>query len=396
MIYDRIMVRYGELSTKGRNKMDFIKLLATNIRKKLVEHFDGFKIETRYDHIYVVVGENNPYEMVKMLQEVSGINSLTIVKRIEKDIETIKKTALDMVIAKGGKTFKVKAKRSDKTFPVISDQINRLVAKEILINTNLKVDVKKPDFELGIEVRSEGTYLFFETFKGAGGYPLGIGGKVLMMISGGIDSPVAAYLLMKRGISVECIHFASPPYTSSGVIDKIVDLLKTLSNFQENIRLHIVPFTAIQEAIHDHVDESYSITVLRRMMFRISAKIAAKRKCQAIATGESIGQVSSQTLKSMRVINEVTNMPVIRPLVIFDKNEIIKLARKIKTYEISIRPYEDCCTIFRPQHSKTKPNYQSTIWLEQKFDFEKMVIDAIENTESLIISANIGNLRDKH
>jgi thiamine biosynthesis protein ThiI len=282
----------------------------------------------------------------------------------------------------------VRSKRSDKTFSIISDEINRIVAKEILSNTKLKVDVKKPELTIGIEVRQEGAYLFLETFKGAGGYPLGIAGKILMMMSGGIDSPVAAYLLMKRGVSLECIHFASPPYTSGGVIDKINDLLKLLAHYQESIRLHVVPFTKLQEAIYDHVDESYAITVMRRMMYRISTDIANIRKCQAIANGESIGQVASQTLRSMRVINEVTNMPVIRPLVTYDKNDIIRIAKQIKTYEISIRPYEDCCTIFRPQNPRTKPNYKSTLWLENQFDFEGLIVEAINSTESIIISAN--------
>ncbi|MDY0345633.1 MAG: tRNA uracil 4-sulfurtransferase ThiI [Bacilli bacterium] len=388
MIYDRIMVRYGELSTKGRNKMDFVKLLAVNIRKKLTENFSEVKLETRFDHIYVLVADYDPYLIIKELQEVSGINSLTLVSKIEKDIEQIKKCALEMVVNEEASTFKVRSKRSDKTFSIISDEINRIVAKEILSNTKLKVDVKKPELTIGIEVRQEGAYLFLETFKGAGGYPLGIAGKILMMMSGGIDSPVAAYLLMKRGVSLECIHFASPPYTSGGVIDKINDLLKLLAHYQESIRLHVVPFTKLQEAIYDHVDESYAITVMRRMMYRISTDIANIRKCQAIANGESIGQVASQTLRSMRVINEVTNMPVIRPLVTYDKNDIIRIAKQIKTYEISIRPYEDCCTIFRPQNPRTKPNYKSTLWLENQFDFEGLIVEAINSTESIIISAN--------
>jgi thiamine biosynthesis protein ThiI len=385
------MVRFGELSTKGRNKMAFIKLLATNISKKLSEDFSDFKIETRYDHIYVVVNNNDPHAMIEALQEVSGINSLTLVVKVAKDIETIKATALEMIKSQEAVTFKVRAKRSDKNFPIISDEINRQVAKEILINSNLKVDVKNPDLTVGIEVRDEGCYLFLETFKGAGGYPLGIAGKVLMMISGGIDSPVAAYLLMKRGILIECVHFASPPYTSSAVVDKVVDLLKVLAHYQTNIRLHIVPFTKIQEAIHDSIDESYAITVMRRMMYRLSEKLANINKCLAIANGESIGQVASQTLRSIRVINEVTNLTVLRPLVTYDKNDIIKIAKQIKTYDISIRPFEDCCTIFHPQNPRTKPNFKSTIWLEEKLPFEEMIAEAIDNTKSVLIKAESDN-----
>ena len=392
MKYDRIMVRFGELSTKGRNKMNFIKLLAVNIRKRLAEDFIDIKLEIRYDHIYIIVNDHDPYALVTALQDVSGINSLTIVCKVEKDIDIIKATALEMVQEKQDQTFKIRSKRSDKNFPIISEEMNRVVAKEILMKTSLKVDVNNPDLSIGIEVRDEGAYLFLETFKGAGGYPLGIAGKVMMMISGGIDSPVAAYLLMKRGVSIECVHFASPPYTNTAVIDKVIDLLKALAHYQEKIVLHIVPFTKIQEAIYDAVDESYAITIMRRMMYRISEKLAMIRKCQAIANGESIGQVASQTLRSMRVINEVTNLTVIRPLVTYDKNDIIKIAKQIKTYDISIRPFEDCCTIFHPQNPRTKPNYKSTLWLEEKFNYEQLVIEAINNTKSLQISTESDEL----
>ncbi|NCA97106.1 MAG: tRNA 4-thiouridine(8) synthase ThiI [Bacteroidia bacterium] len=393
MKYDRIMVRYGELSTKGRNKMDFIKLLATNIRKKLSEDFDDFYLETRYDHIYIVFHDNDPHEMIEKLQEVSGINSLTLVTTTEKHIDVITKTALEMVQELEASTFKVQAKRSDKRFPIISDEINRLVAKTILGNTSLKVNVREPDLTIGIEVRDEAAYLFLDTYKGAGGYPLGIAGKVMMMVSGGIDSPVAAYLLMKRGVSVECIHFASPPYTNTAVVDKVVDLLRTLTTYQTRIRLHIVPFTKIQEAIYDNVDESYTITIMRRMMFRIAEKLASKRKCQAIASGESIGQVASQTLGSMRVINEVTNMTVIRPLITYDKNEIIALAKRIKTYDISIRPFEDCCTIFHPHNPKTRPNFQATLMWEEKFSFDDLIFEAVKETTSVIVSSDDDDLQ---
>ncbi len=392
MKYDRIMVRFGELSTKGRNKMNFIKLLAVNIRKRLAEDFIDIKLEIRYDHIYIIVNDHDPYALVRALQDVSGINSLTIVCKVEKDIDIIKSTALEMVVDKQNQTFKIRSKRSDKNFPIISEEMNRVVAKEILMKTSLKVDVKNPDLSIGIEVRDEGAYLFLETFKGAGGYPLGIAGKVMMMISGGIDSPVAAYLLMKRGVSIECVHFASPPYTNTAVIDKVIDLLKTLAHYQEKIHLHIVPFTKIQEAIYDTVDESYAITIMRRMMYRISEKLAMIRKCQAIANGESIGQVASQTLRSMRVINEVTNLTVIRPLVTYDKNDIIKIAKLIKTYDISIRPFEDCCTIFHPQNPRTKPNFKSTLWLEEKFNYEQLVTEAINNTKSLQITTESDEL----
>ena len=292
---------------------------------------------------------------------------------------------MELVKLDEGKTFKVNCKRSDKSFPLISEQIIRSVAPVILKNTSLKVDVHNPDINLSIEVREEGTYIFTKSFPGAGGYPLGIAGKGMLMLSGGIDSPVAAYLLMKRGVKIECIHFASPPYTQMGVIYKLEDILSKLNAYQPSIRLHIIPFTKIQEAIYDNVPESYCITIMRRMMYRLASKLAASRNCPVIANGESVGQVASQTLQSIKVINEVTNTPVIRPCATLDKIEIIALSKKIDTYEISIRPYEDCCTIFTPKNPKTAPNFDECVKFEKKFDYESLINEALANIEVKII-----------
>ena len=388
MNYDHIMVRFGELNTKGKNKKEFIRILATNIKSALKE-WPELTIETRYDHIYV--GLNNlPYEPVmERLQDVSGIHALSLVYRSEKDVDIVKENALALIREEEGKTFKVKVKRGDKTFPLISDEITRIVAGHILRNSpNLKVDVHNPDILLSIEVRNEATYIFTKSVLGAGGYPLGVGGKTMHMLSGGIDSPVAAYLMMKRGVSIECIHFASPPYTQMGVIYKLEDLLKVLNKYQPRIRLHIIPFTKIQEAIYDNAPESYCITIMRRMMFRLADALAKRRNCPVISSGESIGQVASQTLQSMHVINEVTNTPVIRPLATTDKVEIIKLSKKIGTYDISIRPYEDCCTIFTPKAPKTMPHLDEAEEFEKKFDYESLIKEALANIEVKIISSN--------
>ena len=380
MNYDRIMVRFGELSTKGKNKKDFIRLLGQNIKRALKEYED-IQLDVRFDHIYVILNGVDYHEVLDVLEDISGIQSLSLVHKCEKDIEVIKHDALELIKEEKGKTFKVKCKRSDKTFPLISDQITRLVAGEILRNTELKVDVHDPDITLAIEVRQEGTYISCATFLGAGGYPLGIGGKTMHMLSGGIDSPVAAYLMMKRGMTIECIHFASPPYTQMGVIYKLEDLLHVLNKYQAKIRLHIIPFTKIQETIYDNADESYCITIMRRMMYRLAERLAKRRNCPVISNGESIGQVASQTLQSLHVINAVTNMPIIRPCATMDKLEIIKISEKIKTYEISIRPYEDCCTIFTPHNPKTAPNLQEVEKFEAKFDYESMIEEAIRNVE---------------
>ena len=384
MKYDHIMVRFGELSTKGKNKSEFIRALAKNIKGALKE-FNGIEIITRYDHIYVKLNDNEPEKIIDVLQDVSGIQGLSLVLKTNEDIKNLRNVCLELIKQESGKTFKVHAKRANKTYPMISDQINREIAKVILQNTALKVDVHNPDILVSIEIRDEGAYVFTHTYKGCGGYPLGVGGKIMHMLSGGIDSPVAAYLLMKRGITIECIHFASPPYTNVGVIEKLKDLLGKLNKFQPEIRLNIIPFTKIQEEIYKQCDESYAITVMRRMMFRLADRLAKRRRCKAISSGESVGQVASQTLDSMNVINAVTNMPVLRPVVCYDKDDIITLARKIDTFDISIRPFEDCCTIFAPKSPKTKPAMEKVKEFEDKWDYQSMIDEAIKNVEVIYI-----------
>lgn len=384
MNYDHIMVRFGELSTKGKNKITFIRTLFANIKHALKDNKNlGF--EQRYDHIYVLLNGEDPEPVLTRLQDVSGIWALSLVHKCQTDLATIKKDSLELIKKEEGKTFKVKCKRGNKSFPMVSDEILRHVAGHILANTDLKVDVHNPDIMLSIELRDEGTYIFTKTIPGAGGYPLGVAGKAMMMISGGIDSPVASYLLMKRGVTIECIHFASPPYTSEAVIYKLQDLLTTLNKYQPRIRLHIVPFTKLQEAIYENTSESYAITLMRRMMFRLATILAKRRNCPIIASGESLGQVASQTMQSMNVINEVTNMPVIRPCVTMDKMEIISISKKIGTYDISIRPYEDCCTIFAPKNPKTSPSLDDVLHFEEKFDYVSLINEAIVNTEVKII-----------
>ena len=386
--YDHIMIRFGELNTKGKNKKEFIRILASNIKNALKD-WPELSFDVCYDHIYV--GLNNiAYEpVVERLQDVSGIHAMSLVYRTTKELEDIKENALKLIEEEQGQTFKVKVKRGDKTYPLISDEITRIVAGHILKNNtkHLKVDVHNPEILLSIEVRNEASYIFCKTFMGAGGYPLGVGGKTMHMLSGGIDSPVAAYLMMKRGVSIECIHFASPPYTQMGVIYKLEDILKVLNRYQPRIRLHIVPFTKIQEAIYDNAPESYCITLMRRMMFRLADALAKRRNCPVISSGESIGQVASQTLQSMHVINAVTNTPVIRPLATTDKIEIIEISRKIGTYDISIRPYEDCCTIFTPKAPKTMPHMDEVEEFEKKFDYETLIKEALANIEVKIITS---------
>ena len=382
--YDRIMIRFGELSTKGKNKKDFIRVLYNNIKRSLKE-FPSLSFELRFDHIYVILNDEDYEPVLNRLKEISGIQGLSLVFKCEKDIDVIKESCLELIKLEEGKTFKIECKRSDKRFPLISDQIKRIVAGNILKNTQFRVDVHNPDILLSIEIHDEGAYIFSSTVLGCGGYPLGVGGKTMHMLSGGIDSPVAAYLMMKRGISIECIHFASPPYTQQAVIYKLEDLLKVLTKYQPQIRLHIVPFTKLQEAIYQNSDESYAITLMRRMMYRLATRLAARRKCPVISTGESVGQVASQTLQSIKVINEVTNTPIIRPCATMDKLDIIKLSKKIGTYDISIRPYEDCCTIFTPKNPKTSPHLDDCLKFEEKFNYEELIEEAVRNVEVKII-----------
>ena len=384
LTYDHIMVRFGELSTKGKNKKDFIRILSVNIKHSLSD-YPLLKLETRYDHIYVHLNGQEYEPIISRLQDISGIQGLSLVCKVDKDVNAIKNASLELIKQEEGKTFKVKVKRSDKRFPIHSEEITRMVAPVILKNTNLKVDVHNPDILLNIEVRDEGAYIFVKTYPGAGGYPLGVAGKTMHMLSGGIDSPVAAYLMMKRGVTIECIHFASPPYTQEAVIYKLEDILRKLNRYQARIRLQIVPFTKLQEAIYDHVPESYCITLMRRMMYRLAERLAKRRNCIVISNGESIGQVASQTLQSIKTINEVTNMPVIRPCATMDKLEIISLSKKIDTYEISIRPYEDCCTIFTPKAPKTAPKLEQVEEFEKLFDYESLINEALGNIEVKII-----------
>ena len=386
--YDHIMVRFGELSTKGKNKKDFINALAINIKNALKEYKD-LVFDVRYDHIYIELNGTDYKPVMDRLTEISGIHALSLVHKCDKDIEVIKEHALELFKLEKGKTFKIVTKRSDKTYPLISDQINRLIATHFFKNVpDIKVDVHNPDIQLGIEIRAEAAYIFATTIEGAGGYPLGVGGKSMHLLSGGIDSPVAAYLMIKRGIQIECIHFASPPYTQMAVIYKLEDLLKKLNRYQPRIRLHIVPFTKIQEAIYDNAPECYCITIMRRMMYRLATMLAVRRHCPVISSGESLGQVASQTLQSINVINEVTRLPVIRPLACSDKLDIIKISKKIDTYDISIRPYEDCCTIFTPKSPKTQPKLDEVEKLEEMFDYGSLIEEAFNNIEVKIIDSS--------
>lgn len=383
MNYDSLMIHYGELSTKGLNKKAFINTLYLNTCHA-VKKLD---VKVSYTRDFILIKLNDtPYEdVLALVQEVPGIQRISLVAKVEKDIELIAKAAVELLAAEEGKKFKVDVHRVDKAFPMRSYDATCYIADAILKNTDKKVDLHDYDILLKVAIRNDFAYLSCHDYPGLGGYPLGMNGKVMHLLSGGLDSPVAAYSLLRRGIGIECIHFASPPYTSAAVIDKLEDILKELNTYQRNIKLNIIPFTKIQEAIYANVPEPYCITIMRRMMMRLAVGLAKKHHCLAISTGESIGQVASQTLHSIQVINEVTNFPVLRPLSTEDKVSIIETSKKINTYEISIRPYEDCCTIFKPKKPKTMPSLNESKEYESRFDFETMIEEALANVETLYI-----------
>ncbi len=380
---DMIMVHYGELGTKGENRKLFIRQLNHNIREAL-SSFLGVSVSSDHDHTYITLTENNEKEVLSRLQDISGIQRLSTVYKSKKEIDDICATALELIRKEKGKTFKVEAKRADKTYPLDSYGIAREVGGYILEHTDLMVDVHNPDIRLSVDLRKDAAYCSAHSYHGAGGYPLGMNGKVMMLLSGGIDSPVASYLLLRRGIRLECIHFAAPPYTSSAVLTKLEDIIKALSLYQKEIKLNIIPFTKLQEAIYANVDEPYCITIMRRMMMRIATSLAKTDHCLGVATGESIGQVASQTLDSMIAINDVTNYPIIRPLATSDKIDIINIAKRIGTYDISIRPYEDCCTIFAPKKPKTKPKIDECLDYEKKWDYESMIQDCLKDVTQVL------------
>lgn len=384
--YDHILIRYGELSLKGKNRNQFIKQLLRNVKQAL-SAYPKLEYQSGHDRMIILLNGEDAKSVSHRLESVFGISSFSLAVKVDSDLDTIVETCYELMSKETPGTFKVVARRNDKTFGYSSDEINRAVATKILKNTDWKVDVHNPDVKVLVEVRKGVTYIMSDRIAGAGGYPVGVGGKAMVLLSGGIDSPVAAYLMMKRGVSIECVHFAAPPYTSVQAQEKVMTLAKKLTLAQGEIKVHVVPFTHLQLAIYQHADESYAITLMRRMMMRIATGLAQKQHCQAIASGESVGQVASQTLESMQTINAVTNMPVIRPVVCMDKVEIIDLAKKIDTYDTSILPFEDCCTIFEPKNPATKPKIERCLRYEETWDYESMVQDCIDQAETIVVKA---------
>jgi thiamine biosynthesis protein ThiI len=383
--YDHILIRYGELSLKGKNRKNFIRKLLDNTKKAL-SGFSKLEYDAGFDRMFIYLNGEDPDAVAKIVGTIFGISSYSLAIKTKPDMDAILEAVKDCIDLNKPGTFKIQARRHDKMFPVVSDEINRKAATVILKNSDWKVDVHHPDVTILIEVREDAAYIMSHKLKGAGGYPVGIGGRAMVMLSGGIDSPVASWLLMKRGIHIEAVHFAAPPYTSAQAQEKVMSLARQISACQGEIVVNVVPFTTLQLAIYQNAPESYAITLMRRMMVRIAQGLAEKRHCLAIGTGENVGQVASQTLESMYVINNVTAMPVLRPVLCMDKVEIIDFARKIGTYETSILPFEDCCTIFTPKAPVTKPKLEKCIEYESRWDWQDMVKDCIEMAEQVRIA----------
>jgi len=385
-----ILVRYGEIILKGLNRPVFEEKLIGNI-KSAIYKFGKAKVSKSQGRIYIEPEDEN-YDFDLVLQrviKVFGIVSVSPVWKIDTDYEQIKAYALKMstelVNQYGYKTFKVEAKRGNKRFPMNSPEICNDVGGYILDNVpGLSVDVHNPDFIMYIEVR-ESSYVYSENIKAYGGMPLGSNGKAMLLLSGGIDSPVAGWMMGKRGVELDAIHFYSYPYTSERAKQKVIDLAQIMTQSCGRIHLHVVPFTEIQLAINDNCPEEQATIIMRRLMMKIAEQIARKSNAMALITGESMGQVASQTMHGLYCTDAAVNMPVFRPLIGMDKVEVVDIARKIDTFETSILPYEDCCTVFVAKHPQTKPKLDKIILSESAVDFEPLIKTAVENTEVIVI-----------
>ncbi|HFZ9857429.1 TPA: tRNA uracil 4-sulfurtransferase ThiI [Streptococcus agalactiae] len=379
MQYSEIMIRYGELSTKKKNRMRFINKLKNNM-EHVLSIYPDVSVKTDRDRGHVYLNGTDYHEVAESLKEIFGIQAFSPSFKVEKNVDTLVKAVQEIMtsVYKDGMTFKITAKRSDHSFELDSRALNHTLGDAVFsVLPNIKAQMKQPDINLKVEIRDEAAYISYEDIRGAGGLPVGTSGKGMLMLSGGIDSPVAGYLALKRGVDIEAVHFASPPYTSPGALKKAHDLTRKLTKFGGNIQFIEVLFTEIQEEIKAKAPEAYLMTLTRRFMMRITDRIREDRNGLVIINGESLGQVASQTLESMQAINAVTATPIIRPVVTMDKLEIIDIAQKIDTFDISIQPFEDCCTIFAPDRPKTNPKIKNTEQYEKRMDVEGLVERAV-------------------
>lgn len=376
---DVLLVRFGEVHLKGQNRPYFLRKLVSNVRRA-VEDIGGH-VWLADSRIYVSQAQDMA-QCIERVCKVFGVHSVSPAVEMDKDYEAIAAQCVEMMRGKTG-SFKVSARRSDKRFPMDSMVLQRELGGKILeAMPHLKVDVHKPDHVMSVEIR-DFAYLYVDEVMGVGGMPMGTGGRAALLLSGGIDSPVAGWSIMKRGVQVQGIHFHSFPYTSERAKQKVLDLAAIMGEYAGNMLVHVVPFTEIQLAIHEKCPDELGTVLMRRYMMRIAQRLAQKNHCQALITGESIGQVASQTMEALVCTDQVVDMPVFRPLIGMDKLEIMDIARKIGTYETSIQPFEDCCTVFTPRHPCTKPKIEDLIQAEQVLDSEALIQKAVEETQSV-------------
>ena len=389
MTFDHILIRLGEITVKGRNRNRFETEMLKQVQHAL-RAFPGLTFIRTYGRLYIALG-NEPYEQVAdRLKDVFGISSFSPVKRVEPELQAIREGALAVMRSHPPRkmTFKVKVSRRWKGFPHDTMAMNHLVGAHVLRNMpNITVDVRQPDIELNVEIQEQHAYIYCEVVPGAGGFPYGSNGKAVALLSGGIDSPVAVWMAMRKGLEIEAIHFHSYPFTSKEAQDKVVTLAKRLSHYAgKPFKLHLVPFTEIQTRIAQSKQDHLIITLMRRSMLRIAQRIAERSGALAIVTGDSLGQVASQTLSSLNTIERAVSIPILRPLITTDKIDIIRMAEEIDTYAISILPYEDCCTIFQPRSPSTNPNLGVVERVERRLAWmEEAIEQAIQDTELLII-----------
>lgn len=382
-----ILIKYGELTTKKDNRKEFINILYNNLYEKLKQY--DVKIVKEYARMYIYFNSYDKNNILNVLKNTFGIHAFNLCYKVNTNIDDIKNIILKEISMLEFNTFKVVTKRRDKTFEISSMEFNNIIGGHILKNIkNVSVDVHNPDIYVNIEINKDDTYIYFNDIKGLGGYPVGVQKKGLLMLSGGIDSPVAGYLALKRGIKLDAIYFEAIPHTSLNAREKVISLANELLKYTTNINLYVVPITKLQESIYKNIDSTYMITILRRMMYRIAEKIAEEKDCLVLINGESIGQVASQTLSSINVINKVVNIPIIRPVACFDKLEIIDIAKRINTYNISILPYEDCCTVFVPKHPVINPKLEKCEHYESLIDYKTMIDECIKNTFVVKINDN--------
>ena len=379
-----ILIKNGELVLKGLNRSSFEDMLIKNMKRRLLASVGKFTFTKSQSTIIAESVEDDVDfpQAVETLKKVFGIAAFSTAVTCEKDIDEIKRVALEYLgdDLRGVKTFKVNAKRSDKKFPMTSPEIMREVGAHILRNiSSLKVDVHNPDIVVTVEVRDKQVFIHGNQIKGAGGMPVGSAGRVALLVSGGIDSPVAGWMMAKRGLELSAIHFAAPPYTSKRAEMKVRDLVSIVAKYSGRVNFCVVNFTEIQEAIKEQCPEELFTIIMRRLMMKISLRLAEKDKCGALVTGESLGQVASQTLGAIACTDAVSDMPVFRPLIGMDKDEIITISRKIGAFETSILPYEDCCTVFTPKHPRTRPTLELIESAESKVDFSEMIERAVQS-----------------